>query len=115
MTICQQDFTTFQGDPQTVTVEVYGQDAEHPLDLSAATNIEWSVKFDDNFTVTKTMLGGGILVSDAAQGVVNILLDAVDTRPWLGIFPHQMAIIDDVGNRSVVMNGVMTVGKAIVP
>lgn len=115
MTTNNQNFTVTQNDDEFVTFAVVDSGG-NPLDISAVTNIEWSVKFDRNTTLTKTFLDGDVtLPNGGSDGLFQVEIDSADTAAWLGLFAHQAVLIDDIGERSTVANGVMTISKDITP
>lgn len=115
MTANAQDFTVTSADDEVVTFCVVGPDGA-ALNLSSVTNVEWTTWFDANNLLTKTLLDGGVVLeNDGVTGLVAVTLEGVDTAPWLGQYNHQLVLIDDVGKRSTVANGVMTVAPRVVP
>lgn len=103
-----------QGEDGALEFTVYSTtDHSTAEDLSAATSYEWNLWDADNSSasVTKTLSGGGITETDAANGVLTVTVAATDTSA-LSLstnFEHQLSIEDDgSGNRVVVAQGVVS-------
>jgi len=101
--------TYVQGEDVVLEFIVYETtDHSTTVDISAATGIEW-VLTDGNggTTVTKTLSGSGISVTDGANGVLQVTVDSADTSGLTAeTVEHQLTITDDgSGNQTVVAIG----------
>ena len=114
MTTQAQNFNVTAGDDEVVTFCIVGPDNQ-PLDISGVANIEWTALFDANNKLTKSLGAGIALVGGGTTGQFAVTLNAADTAPWFGPYPHQATLIDDIGKRSTVTDGTMIVEARITP
>lgn len=104
-----QDFEMVSGDSRTLTFTIEDQDAGDgsAKDLSNVSELTW--KLDTGVTattVTKTLSGGGIVISDASNGIVVVTLDPSDTAGIAkGSYPHELEAVDSDGNEQTLVEG----------
>ena len=95
----------FSGDSKTLQVTVRDENAA-VVDLSGAT-IQWKLAKtagSDNPQVSKSTTSG-ITVTDAANGVFQVSVDATDTADLSGTYYHEAEVIDASSNKTTVMAG----------
>ena len=104
MTEVEQNVTLYAGESKRITVTVldnYG----NPVDLTSQA-VAYFVrrKFGDAPTISKTD-GAGITVTDALNGIFEVLLTSADTATLYGQYIHSATITDVGSNSTVVMVG----------
>jgi hypothetical protein len=107
----EQDIEFFSGDTVKIKVTITDADnANDPKNLTGAQSIIWALAKAQGKAplVTKTV-GGGITVTDAPNGVCEVLLSVGDTPNFKGSFYHEMQVVDATGNKSTVLYGAVTI------
>lgn len=104
-----QDVTDYHaGDARDLPVTV-----EHPdgtaKDISNGT-AEWLLKdaasdTDANALLTKTTTDGGITITDAANGKLEVSIETGDTTGMSGTKHHRLRVTDSDGDRVTVFHG----------
>lgn len=111
-----QNFSTIRGDGEDVTfdiVEGSGVDVSLP-----GIEIIWSVYeqetgvvADDAEPLFEKSLGHGITIQESPQRFV-VTIDGDDTDELLGNYYHEAKVIDGLGGKTTVTQGIMTVLEA---
>ncbi len=95
MTISNQNFKLYRGDSHTVFVALTQADGS-AFDINAVTMVRWQMTRDPDddkeAVVTKESGGNGIT---AAEGGIDITLDATDTNQAIGLYYHILRVWDD--------------------
>lgn len=111
MTNTNQDFSIREGEDAVVAITITDENGT-PIDLTNYT-LKWQAarsrkqvtplieKTDDT--------GGGLVVTDALNGELDLVLDSIDTEGIVGSLYHEMAILDVDDKLKVVLTGIMTV------
>lgn len=117
-----QDYRFYANNPVKLKFEVTDKDAspETALDLSSFT-AKWAIsrisaKTGEYLTspiVEKKQSSGGITVTDAANGKLEVDLDPADTQGLSGEFHHELEVFDGQGNGVVVAVGTLTIDKNV--
>ena len=82
-----------------------------PLDLTGLTaqfalsKVLDSGAYSATATVNKTTTGGGIVITDAANGLLEVTLASLDTAPLLGTYHFELEILDATPDSNVVAIG----------
>lgn len=63
--------------------------------------------------VTKTTGGGGIVITDATNGILEVTLDVADTSALFGTFYFELEVVDGSSNPLVVATGTLTINKNV--
>lgn len=97
------------GEDVTLQFTVYeSTDHSTTVDISAVTAIEWVLTDGaGSESVTKTISGSGVSITDGANGVLEVTLSSTDTSGLsAGSVRHQLTITDDgSGNQTVLAQG----------
>lgn len=103
-----------QGDALDITVTVEKSDGT-AKDISNANAIEYYIKdqladSDANALLTKTLSGGGVTITDATNGKLEISIETGDTSGIaVGSKSHLLRVEDSDGDRVTVFTGSFTV------
>lgn len=103
-----------QGDALDITVTIDKSDGT-TKDISGATSAKYFIKdqagdTDANALVTKDMSGGGISITDGANGVLEVSIETGDTSSIApGEKHHRLQLTDSNGDRVTVFTGTFTV------
>lgn len=116
MTQVKQDFTIYAGD-SAAPIFTVKDGSNSPIDLSLATEIEWSTQRDllTAVVVRKTLVavpGGITIVGNPLNGQFQVNLTASDTSSLTGYYLHQAKVTDASGNVATVTLGRLLVGRA---
>lgn len=106
MTKKNQDFETYQNTDVILQVAVLDQDG-NVFSLVGVPTIVWSLSRElgcDPVLITKS-LGGGVTITDAAGGKLEIKIDAADNITLSGIYEHELTVTDSVSDKSTTMVG----------
>lgn len=101
-----------QGDALDINVSVENPDGTSK-DLTSAT-AEWLLfenesDLDADALLTKTTGGGGISITDAANGKLTVSIDTNDTSSLVGQKHHRLRVTDSDGDRVTVFTGTFTI------
>ena len=108
-----QDFSLAKNSDETLTVTVL---SDLTSDTLVGSTIEWQV-FESVYGVPmpspvlifKSSASGGILIPGSPDMVFDILVNHLDTSALgVGYYYHEAVVIDQIGNRTPVMYGSMT-------
>ena len=122
MTKENQDVAIHSGDSHTITVTVDdGATPPAAVDISGYTIWWWASRLSSSgkFATTATLQkdnagGGGIAITDAANGKFQITLAPADTASLTGEFYHEAQVRDGTGNISTVLTGKLTIARDLV-
>lgn len=92
-----QDFELASGDYFETNVTVYDKDNQ-PKDISGYT-FQWTMG-----GVVKTVTDG-IVIVDATNGLIQIVLQSEDTEKSYGTYPHKLIMTDVQGHSTTVSKG----------
>lgn len=115
--------TIWAGNKRTMAFTVTDEDAGDgsPKDLTALTikfalsSISPSGQYSTEYLVQKTSGGGGITVTDATAGELEVDLDPADTASLGGRDVHfELEVFDGSGEGVVVAEGTLTVKRNVV-
>ncbi len=122
MTRENQDVTMLSGDSKTLTVTV--DDGATPpvaIDITGYTVWWWASRLSSSgkFAATATLQkdnagGGGVAITDAANGKFQVTLAPADTAALAGDFYHEAQVRDGAGNISTVLTGKLTIARDFV-
>jgi len=101
-----EDGSFFQGDDETVKVEVLDINKE-AVDISSANSIEYQISENGSSEVSKTKSGGGITVTDGSDGKFEVTIDSGDTSSLSGKYEHEAEI--DLGDVSTLFQGTLRI------
>jgi hypothetical protein len=108
----KQNFSMFSGNDVTLEVELTDVQGspETPLILIGTQELIFAIgrRGATEPLVTKT-LDDGITITDAANGMIEILLSAAEMEPLVGIFQHELRITNQQGNKATLMYGLVEV------
>jgi len=108
------DFEMFSGDNKILSVSVVDS-AGVAVDLTSAT-ASWQLARSNDAAplIQKATGGSGIVITDAAGGVLEITLSASDTDALKGSFYHELQVIDTSGNIATVLAGNATIKRDLI-
>ena len=108
-------FEMHQGDTKRLVITITDPDGD-PISLVGATSIKWWVakRVTSTSKLLQKDLSDGIVVTDAAGGVVTISIDPEDTVAVTGSYYHELEVIDSAGDIGTVLRGTMTIVRALV-
>ena len=108
-----QDFNMFAGDTKTIQVTVTDANTGLAKDITNAT-ISWALQQVYKTIIEKSTTTGGIVITDAVNGVFQILLLPIDTEGFsTGFYTHQALVIDNNGTSEVVFTGTITISDSL--
>ena len=93
-------------------------DNDNPLPLTGLT-VQWSLArktergYEGQATVFKDTTSGGITVTDAPGGKLEVSIDPADTEALLGDFHQELEVVDGVGRGVVVAVGNVTIFRNV--
>jgi hypothetical protein len=105
MTVLNQNFSMFSGETKYIAVANTKDDGSD-LDLAGA-SITWTVKKRENSP--DNVLSKETPEITVSGNVLTIPLKPPDTEPLLGTFYHKCECVDQFGNESVLMTGMLTI------
>jgi hypothetical protein len=118
MSAINQDDTFYQNNGRTFEFTIFDRDSDVQNALLDVTDIDifWTLsRLNDDGTwnvepvlVKNSGMGGGIIKTDAPNGLVDVILDAMDTAKLLGKYYMQLEIISSTGVPVVVSSGIIT-------
>lgn len=111
----EYDFEMHQGDTKRLTVTVKDP-AGAVVSLVGAQSIKWWVAKTVRSTVRliEKSVGSGIVVTNAAGGVITITLSPANTVAVSGSYYHELEVIDSAGDIGTVLRGTLTIHRALV-
>jgi hypothetical protein len=107
----------FVGEDKTLNVTIYQADGTTPQNITGWT-LSWMLKkshklSDASASVTKTTTGGGIVITDAADGVCEVRIVDTDTDALTATtYYHELKRMDD-GSEAVLIYGDFVLRPAI--
>lgn len=109
MTKRNQDVTIQAGEYKKFSVTIKNGSGT-AINLTGATPIQYGISQTEGGAriLTKT-LGSGITITDAANGVLEIVITAADLAGKEGEFHHELSITESSGNKSCAFTGKLTV------
>lgn len=115
MTAAHQDCTIVSGDSRTLRFTVTGENGA-ALNLAGAEAVRWGCvrkradgKFAPPAAVERT-LGAGISITDAASGIIEVVLAPADTAGLAGgRYHHELQLTDAAGAVSTLAVGELTI------
>lgn len=109
MTERDQDFTYDGGDDLNIDITVTDgpNGTGDPVNLTGATIYWWLLDdpADTTALVEKSTTGGGITITDAANGVFRVNLDPADAASLNGRYHHKAKVQDSGGDKTTVTTG----------
>lgn len=121
MASINQNDSFYANNKRTLEFTITNKDVDPvaALDLTGK-HLRWSMSrqnddgsYSTNPVLQKT-LSSGITVTDAAGGVAEVLLDAIDTLKLSGKYHHELEVLDaDDTNAVIVATGTLTILKNI--
>ena len=107
-----QDFSMYAGDTKIIQVTVTDSTGA-PKDITGAT-INWALQQVYKTIIEKSITTGGIVITDATNGVFQILLLPIDTEGFsTGLYTHQALVIDNNGTSEVIFTGTITFSDSL--
>jgi hypothetical protein len=115
MAIKNQDFEMYASNDVELDLSLFDEDGD-PLDLTGST-VRWALASAYDPTVPLVLKSSdamaGILITDAVQGMVIVVLAAEDTAGLGGQpYVHEAAVTNDDGAETTVLTGAATIYKS---
>jgi len=104
------DLSLYSGDSRNLIISVTDEN-NAPINLENAT-IKWILSSQNNIELTKSN-GKGVTISNASQGQFIIALAATDTQNLSGNYVHAARVTTSNGESSIVLQGAVTITKAL--
>lgn len=119
MTAQLQDFSVCAGNDALITVNVETTVSGDTLDGSTlywqAYNQSFGVPSGDPIIVKTNDSGGGdLVVLGSPPMTFTLQLAEADTLGLLGNYYHEAVVIDEIGGRVTILQGIMTVTQALI-
>jgi len=112
----EQAFDVFSGNDIVLKISVTDEDNNGAaLSLVGAQELIWSLakKAGATAILTKT-LSNGVTITDAANGLVDVVISAADLEPLKGEYYHEMRLTNSQGKKSTLMYGIATIAENLI-
>lgn len=112
-----ENFSVPAGDDVLLDFVVY---ADEGVTLDGAT-VKWRAYATrlglpiDTALIEKQTGGEGIEITDPAERLFTVALDAADTEALRGRYYHEAEVTDAAGNHETVTVGIMTITRTVIP
>lgn len=110
--IVAANFEMFSGNTRVLKVNVLDQD-EAVVDLTGATAEFIFAKRAGHEAIFSKTVGSGIVITDAANGLLEVTLAPADTETLSGAYYHELEVTDAGGRKTTVLFGTATVRRNV--
>jgi hypothetical protein len=109
-----QNFELHAGNDTTLKLAVKDQGGVNPLDLTGTTvAFRLAASQDGVALIAKDSSGAEVTITDAAQGLVDVILTSAETAKQAGTHYYEAVVTDGVGNVFTVLEGQIEIDPAI--
>jgi len=100
----------FSGDTKLINITVLDQDSV-VVDLTGASVDFIIAKYPGHTALITKTIGSGVVLTDAANGIMDVTLLPADTESLQGAYNFQCKVTDLSGRESTVLHGTVTILK----